>query len=70
MERMTRYVEMVRCPACGEEGLVRGLLGGACRFCGKTARDIALEEKPPFRDPRRRHTPEEAARRKKHGDAR
>jgi tRNA(Ile2) C34 agmatinyltransferase TiaS len=42
--RVTRPVDLVHCPACGQRGMTRGWLGGACRHCGATARDQALEE--------------------------
>ncbi|HEV8178335.1 MAG TPA: hypothetical protein VGP44_11700 [Gemmatimonadales bacterium] len=36
---------MAECPSCGKPGVVRGLMGGACQFCGDTARDrVAVRE--------------------------
>lgn len=42
----SRTRELVQCPACGKQGLVKGLMGGACSYCRRTARDRALGTGP------------------------
>lgn len=64
---MAEPIERGYCADCGADLAVSDPEAiGMCRHCGAYA---PKPPRSPFRDPRRRHTPEEAARRKKHGDA-
>lgn len=65
---MAEQAEHNQCAECGAELEITPILKmGVCPECGWNSPNVL----PPLgSDPRRRHTPEDAARRKKHGGAR